>query len=158
MKLFSFRKSPVSFKGNEVVIADLAYTHSYKRIGNQLVVEDRCPETEREYKVFYDENGKFQFIEIQNQRHAEILTFFKKEFDLVQHRRIDCDGNQLIVVRKYETVGESAQRLIEVSFASSIGCRKAEKRFLLKGEKWLSEGSFPKDDFFYWQQNRSRFV
>ena len=80
MKLFSFKK-PVEFKGENIVINDLARNHSYKVENQYLVVEGKSEACKNTYKAFYDLKGNFLFVKLYKHQHSIVLVCWKQEYD-----------------------------------------------------------------------------
>ena len=147
MKIFSLFK-PVSFKGDDVKINNLALNHKYCKEGQYLIVEGSNGLTT--YKAFYNQEGKFLFIKLCKHERRKALLTWKLEYDIEKVEKIDHSGNRLLVIRKYVSTSMVTHQLREISFNSVIGNESYRRKFVLEKDKWVSSGQFPKEHFGYW--------
>lgn len=153
MKLFSFKK-PVEFKGENIVINDLARNHSYKVENQYLVVEGKSEACKNTYKAFYDLKGNFLFVKLYKHQHSIVLVCWKQEYDTDTVETINKDGNRIIVTSKYLSTATIEHKLVEKSFYTCVNDEAHQKVFKLSNNKWSADGEFPKEHFLYWIRNK----
>ena len=149
MKIFSFKK-PIDFKGENIVINDLARNHKYRKENQYFVVEGKSEDCKIEYTAFYNLEGEFQFVKLHKHQHLSALVCWKQEYDIQTIEKINKDGNSIIVTSKYLSTSMFEHKLVEKSFYTCVENEIHQKVFRLTNEKWTSEGKFPQKYFLYW--------
>lgn len=154
MKLFSFRKPlEVNTKDGTLVVNDLAYNHSFTRVRYKkypllMYTDVQIPNT----KVYYNQNGKFLFLEKRFESMCEDDTCTRAERIRFVQRYLPQDYS--FEFRKiYASVGEVKNQLVEKCITLQIGNQTYTFKSRLSGGKWIRSGNLPEDAIRRWHEH-----
>ena len=155
MKLFSFRKPlEVNTKDGTLVVNDLAYNHSFvrvdygKRFRLLMYTDIQFPNT----KVYYNQNGKFLFLEKRFESLYDDETSLRAEHIHFVQRYLPQDYS--LEFRKiYASVGQIRNQLVEKCITLQMGNQTYTFKSRLSGGKWVRSGEIPQEAIHRWHEH-----